>query len=158
MLNEAEAAAQLKANGTTVEKVDQALSVCCEWVRDETGEFRKDCYRCCYWDENDKATLVCPERLMKDAREVIRELRAEKARVLTLQEIKVYQGAVWIEMRGSDYLEPAVYRYQQDYLYRFSGKDHAFGLDLTIGSYMEEWLAWTIYPTTEERKEVKWKC
>ena len=67
MLNEAEAAVQLKKNGTAAEKVDQALSVCCEWVRDEKGEFRKDCYRCCYWDENDKATLMCPERLMKDA-------------------------------------------------------------------------------------------
>lgn len=82
MLNEAETAVQLKERGTTREKVEQALSVCCEWVRDESGDYRKDCYRCCYWDEADKATLMCPERLMKDARETI---RIQKERIESLE-------------------------------------------------------------------------
>ncbi len=78
-------------------------------------------------------------------------------RVLRLDELPEWAGAVWIERSGSDYIEPAVYRYKQDHILRFSGKDHAFGLDLTIGMYGSDWRAWTIYPSTEERKEVRWK-
>jgi len=72
-LNEAEKAVQLKANGTTRDKVEQALGVCSEWVQDASGEWKKDCYRCCYWDDNDIAALMCSGRLMKDARKVIQE-------------------------------------------------------------------------------------
>lgn len=82
-LNEAEKAAELKAKGAMAEKVDQALGVCGEWVRDESGEFKKDCWRCCYWDEADLATMVCGERLMQDARKVIQQ---QKARIDELED------------------------------------------------------------------------
>lgn len=62
--------------------MDQALGVCSEWVRDESGEYRKDCYRCCYWDEADKAAVMCPEHLMRDARKLIRE---QKEQIESLQ-------------------------------------------------------------------------
>lgn len=152
MLNNAERAVQLKERGTTREQVEQALSVCCEWVRDASGEHKKDCYRCCYWDESDKAALMCSERLMRDARELIR------ARVLKLQEIPQHSGAVWIEVRNvPDYLEPAVYRYEQQPFFRFSGKDHAFGLDLATATYNDDWRAWTVWPSPEERKKAPWR-
>jgi len=82
MLNEAERAVKLKERGTTQEKVEQGLSVCSEWVRDDSGEYKKECFRCCYWDENDKATVMCSERLMKDARELI---RIQRARIESLE-------------------------------------------------------------------------
>jgi hypothetical protein len=72
-LREAEKAEDLKKNGQMIDKVDQALGVCCEWVKDASGEEKKDCFRCCYWDDNDVATLVCGERLMRDARYLIQK-------------------------------------------------------------------------------------
>ena len=83
MLNDAERAVQLKERGTPREKVEQALSVCSAWVQDESGEYKKDCYRCCYWDDEDIAALMCGERLMKDALDVIRK---QKARIADLEE------------------------------------------------------------------------
>lgn len=82
MLNEAEKAVQLKERGTTQEKVEQALSVCSEWVRDESGEWKKDCYRCCFWDDSDIAALMCGGRLMKEALGVIRK---QKTRIEDLE-------------------------------------------------------------------------
>ena len=83
MLNDAERAVQLKERGSPREKVEQALSVCSEWVRDASGEWKKDCYRCCYWDNPDIAALMCGGRLMKDALEVIQK---QKARIEELEE------------------------------------------------------------------------
>lgn len=75
-LKEAEKAEDLKKNGQMIEKVDQALGVCSQWVRDASGEDKKDCFRCCYWDDNDVATLVCGEHLMRDARFIIQKQQA----------------------------------------------------------------------------------
>ena len=41
MLNDAERAVQLKKRGSPREKVEQALSVCSEWVQDASGEWKK---------------------------------------------------------------------------------------------------------------------
>lgn len=72
---EAEEAEKLKASGTTLEKVERALSICSEWVRDESGQQKKDCWRCPYWDDLDPAGINCGERMMKDAGEVIRQMK-----------------------------------------------------------------------------------
>lgn len=82
-LQEAEKTADLKKNGILIDKVDQGLSVCSEWVRDESGEDKKDCWRCCYWDETDVTTLVCGERLMRDALHIIRQ---QKGRIKELED------------------------------------------------------------------------
>lgn len=81
-LREAEKAVDLKKNGQMAEKVDQALGVCCEWVKDASGEDKKDCFRCCYWDDSDLATMVCGERLMRDAR---RLLQKQQCRIRELE-------------------------------------------------------------------------
>lgn len=78
--------------------------------------------------------------------------------VLKLQEIPEHPGAVWLEHRGvKDYIEPALYRYEQQPFFRFAGKDHAWGIDLNTASYNMDWRAWTHCPTEDERKEVPWK-
>ena len=78
MLNEAEKANLLKMNGTMQEKVEQALGVCSKWVADEAGELNKECYKCCYWDPEDIATMVCSEHLMEDALTVILEQKGKE--------------------------------------------------------------------------------
>ena len=80
-----------------------------------------------------------------------------KARVLDLREIPEYDGAVFLEHRNIDYIEPAIYRYEQQPFFRFAGKDHAWGIDLSCAMYKDDWRAWTHRPTEEERKEVPWK-
>ena len=79
------------------------------------------------------------------------------ARVLRLGEIPETDGAVFIEHRGIDYIEPCLYRYEQKPFFRFSGKDHAFGLDLATAMYEEDRRAWDVRPTEEERKQIQWK-
>ena len=81
-LNEAEKAVRMKETGTPQEKVEQALDVCRVWYRDESGEYKKDCYRCCYWDDEDIAALMCGERLKTDALDVIRK---QKKRIEDLE-------------------------------------------------------------------------
>lgn len=56
------------------ERIKDALGVCSTWVRDESGDMRKDCIRCPYQDPTDPAGLCCGERLMKDARKRIEDL------------------------------------------------------------------------------------
>lgn len=157
MLNDAERAVQLRAKGTLEEKVRQSLDVCSEWKKDENGEFGKECYRCVYLDkENDPLTLMCAERLMKDAGKIIDEKNG-RARLLKLSEIPKQLGAVWIEWHGGDkFLEPALYRYEQIPFFRFSGKDHAFGMDMNMNEYGSSWRAWSWIPTDEQRKEAVW--
>lgn len=57
------------------------------------------------------------------------------SRVLRIEEIPEFDGAVYIEYHGIDFIEPALYRYEQRPFFRFSGKDHALGLDLTTAVY-----------------------
>ena len=79
------------------------------------------------------------------------------SRVIKLKEIPEFDGAVFIEHRNMDYIEPCLYRYEQHPFFRFSGKDHAFGLDLATAVYGEDWRAWDTRPTEDERKAVNWK-
>lgn len=79
------------------------------------------------------------------------------SRVLNIREIPEFDGAVFIEHRNIDYIEPCLYRYEQRPFFRFSGKDHAFGLDLATEVYRDTWRAWDARPTEEERKAVEWK-
>ena len=79
------------------------------------------------------------------------------SQVLKLKEIPELDGAVFIEHRNMDYIEPCLYRYEQHPFFRFSGKDHAFGLDLATAVYGEDWRAWDTRPTEDERKAVNWK-
>lgn len=79
------------------------------------------------------------------------------SQVLKLKEIPEFDGAVFIEHRNMDYIEPCLYRYEQQPFFRFSGKDHAFGLDLATAVYGEGWRAWDTRPTEDERKAVNWK-
>ena len=62
-----------RARSGTDEQIMKALGVCSEWVRDDTGDTRKDCVSCPYRDENDPAGMNCGERLMADARGLIEE-------------------------------------------------------------------------------------
>ena len=45
------------------------------------------------------------------------------SRVLKISEIPEFDGAVFIEHRNVDYIEPCLYRYEQQPFFRFSGKD-----------------------------------
>ena len=79
------------------------------------------------------------------------------SRVLKISEIPEFDGAVFIEDRNVDCIEPCLYRYEQRPFFRFSAKDHAFGLDLATAEYEDEWRAWDQRPTEEERKETPWR-
>lgn len=79
------------------------------------------------------------------------------SRVLRIEEIPEFDGAVYIEHHGIDFIEPALYRYEQRPFFRFSGKDHAFGLDLTTAVYNIDWRAWDSRPTADEIREVPWR-
>ena len=90
---------------------------------------------------------------------VLKAIGAEMfARVLKLREIPEWEGAVWIEHRDvPDYIEAALYRYEQHPFFRFAGQDHAWGIDLNTASYNNDWRVWTHAPNEEERKEVPWR-
>lgn len=78
-------------------------------------------------------------------------------RILELGDIPHWQGAVWIEWRDHpDQVEAMLYRYEQRPFFRFSGKDHPFGIDLGTSGYGKDWRAWTLPVSETERREEPW--
>lgn len=79
-------------------------------------------------------------------------------RILELGEIPEWQGAVWVEWKNvPGQFEPMLYRYEQRPFFRFSGKEHSFGIDMATKEYGMFWRAWTGPVPDQERLEVPWQ-
>ena len=79
-------------------------------------------------------------------------------RILELSEIPEWQGAVWVEWKNvPGQFEPMLYRYEQRPFFRFSGKEHSFGIDMATKEYGMFRRAWTGPVPDQERLEVPWQ-
>ena len=64
----------MKRTGTD-DEIRKALGICSVWVYDGHGDVKKDCVSCPYRDESDPAGMNCGERLMRDAADLIDEMK-----------------------------------------------------------------------------------
>jgi len=102
-------------------------------------------YTCPYWENDD-----CTNSVMVDALELL------KARVLTPEEIKAYDGYCWGEQKDEKIMyvcliKDGLLSMVSDY------EDPPYDVEkLCWPDYGKVWRYWSAQPTDEQRKTVKW--
>lgn len=93
--------------------------------------------------------------------DVLALLKAQEPRLMSLQEVLVSSGAIWLEFEAE---EGGYYRYAyafvscaNEHMVEFIARDGYRPLiQFPRADYLKYWRCWTTQPTQEQRKMVKW--
>ena len=135
---------------TDREKVVHGLQMC---IKARCGE--ADCFDCSYCDDKEGG---CQTHLFQDA---IALLKAQRPRLMSLQEVLVSSGAIWLEFEAE---EGGYHRY--GYAFVSCANEHMVEFIVRDGyrpliqfpraDYLKYWRCWTTQPTQEQREGEKW--
>ena len=129
-----------------IESVINGLE-CCHQIN------QTECFKCPYARGNG-----CTYALMGD---VLVLLKAQRPRLMSLQEVLGSSGAIWLEFEAE---EGGYYRY--GYAFVSCANEHMVEFIVRDGyrpliqfpraDYLKYWCCWTTQPTQEQRERAKW--